>query len=408
MASVINKSPVRYVLVIFMFCALTLNGFTNMVFSARATDVMEIYNMTQAQLSSISGVSNLGGFFFSILIGFLVDKFGIRKCPAILFLLSTIVAFARIFATSYIVLWILTFLASSFWLPSTMCAPKLFSSYFDEKGMATAIGVYSSGAGMGTTLAFGVANLFPSTKAVLTFIAVGQAVILVLWLILVKDPKNAESSSAEAPSLNMLSVFKSPTMIKVMLCGGLAVGCAILINSYAVTCMIGKGMNAGLASATATAMNICLLFGGMVAGALVDKIGKFNIPYLFICAVGGIGYLLVYMFAPVGYPTMILMALFSFIVAGSIGVNMGRIALIPMTGEFGQEMTGAAGGMNQTAAGLFGWLVPVIVSMIFGDNYVGMFACGAVLFIILGLFGLTVPELGNKGKIAKKYVSNNK
>ena len=403
----VNKSPIRYALVILMFLALTMNGFTNMVFSARAVDVMELYGMTQAQLSSISGVSNLGGFFFSILVGYLVDKFGVRKFPGLVFILATAVAVLRIFAGSYWMLWILTFISSALWLPSTMLAPKLFSYYFEPKEMASAIGVYQSGAGLGTTLAFAIAASFPSTQAALTFIAVAMGVITVAWFVLVKDPeaaarKSGQASSAEAaaPSLNMFSVLKSPTMIKIMLCGGLSVGCAILINSYAVTCMIGKGMDPAMAGHTATLMNLCLLFGGMVAGFLVDKIGKYNIPYLLICAVGGIGYYLVYAFVPTGVPTMIGMCICAFIVAGSIGVNMGRIALIPMTGEFGPEMGGAAGGMNQTAAGLFGWLFPVIIATIFQDNYVGMFTCGAVCLVVLGLFGLTVPELGNKGKLA--------
>ena len=401
----VNKSPIRYALVILMFLALTMNGFTNMVFSARAVDVMETYNMTQAQLSSISGVSNLGGFFFSILVGYLVDKFGVRKFPGLVFILATVVAVLRIFAGSYWMLWILTFVSSSLWLPSTMLAPKLFSYYFDRKEMASAIGVYQSGAGLGTTLAFGIAAMFPSTQAALTFIAAAMAIITVAWFLMVKDPeaearKNGQVAAAAAPSLNMLSVLKSPTMLKIMLCGGLAVGCAILINSYAVTCMIGKGMDPAMAGQTATIMNLCLLFGGMIAGFLVDKIGKFNIPYLLICAVGGIGYAVYYIFVPVGVPTMIGMAICCLIVAGSIGVNMGRIALIPLTGEFGPEMGGAAGGMNQTAAGLFGWVFPVIIATIFQDNYVGMFICGAVFLVILGVFGLTIPELGNKGKLA--------
>lgn len=401
----VNKSPIRYALVILMFLALTMNGFTNMVFSARAVDVMELYGMTQAQLSSISGVSNLGGFFFSILVGYLVDKFGVRKFPGLVFVLATAVAVLRIFAGSYWMLWILTFISSALWLPSTMLAPKLFSYYFEPKEMASAIGVYQSGAGLGTTLAFGIAAMFPSTQAALTFIAAAMGVITVAWFVLVKDPEAEARKSgqtvAAAPSLNMFSVLKSPTMIKIMLCGGLSVGCAILINSYAVTCMIGKGMDPAMAGQTATLMNLCLLFGGMIAGFLVDKIGKYNIPYLLICAVGGVGYYLVYAFVPTGVPTMIGMCVCALIVAGSIGVNMGRIALIPMTGEFGPEMGGAAGGMNQTAAGLFGWLFPVIIASIFQDNYVGMFTCGAVCLVILGLFGLTVPELGNKGKLAQ-------
>ncbi|MCC8081357.1 MAG: hypothetical protein LIO80_05050 [Lachnospiraceae bacterium] len=85
---------------------------------------------------------------------------------------------------------------------------------------------------------------------------------------------------------------------------------------------------------------------------------------------------------------------------------MGRISLIPMTGEFGIEMAGAASGMNQTSAGLFGWLFPLIIATIFGDNYVGMFTCGAVFFVILGVFGLTVPELGSKGKLAQKAAAD--
>ena len=406
MQTVINKSPIRYALVVLMFLALALNGFTNMVFSARAVDVMATYDITQAQLTSISGVSNLGGFFFSILFGYFADRFGVRKFPLIVFGGSLVLAIAKIFAGSYILLWILTFASSALWLPATMLGPKLFSAYFEPKEMGSAMGFYMSGAGLGTTLAFAIAPRFQTTRAALTAIAIGMAVIFVAWIFLVKDPKKVEKMENEpAPKLNVLAVLKSPTMLKVMLCGGLAVGCAILINSYAVTCMIGKGMDEGLAGTTATVMNLCLLAGGIVSGFVVDKIGRYNIPYLFICVVGGVGYFVVYEFIPAGIGTTIGMAVCAFIVAGSIGVNAGRIALIPMTGEFGPEMAGAAGGANQTAAGLFGWLFPTIIAAIFQTNYVGMFICGAVIFVVLGVFGLLVPELGAKGKLAQKIAA---
>ncbi len=399
----VNTSPIRFVLVVLLFCTLTLNGFTNMVFSARAVDVMGIYDMTQAQLTSISGVSNLGGFFFSILFGFLADKFGVRKFPSVVFAGSAAVAIVRCFVSSYWPLWICTFVASSLYLPGTMLAPKILAPYFEPRKMASVMGIVGAGAGMGTTIAFGLANLFPTTRAALWFIAIGTIAVLVVWLITVKDhPEAAEGGQQqEATGRGLVNVLKSPTMIKVMICGGLAVGCAILINSYAVTCMIGKGMSEGMASATATVMNICLLFGGIVAGFIVDRVGKYNIVYLLICAIGGVGYWIVYRFVPAGMPTLVGMGICAFIVAGSIGVNMGRINLIPMTKEFGPEMVGAAGGMNNTMVGLFGWLFPVIIASIFGTNYVGMFTCGAVCFIILGCFGLLVPELGSKGKIAK-------
>jgi len=70
-----------------------------------------------------------------------------------------------------------------------------------------------------------------------------------------------------------MAVLKSKTMWKVMLCGGLSVGAAILLNSYAVTAFIGKGMEPAAASVIATIMNFCLLIGGLVAGFIVSRWG---------------------------------------------------------------------------------------------------------------------------------------
>jgi len=89
-------------------------------------------------------------------------------------------------------------------------------------------------------------------------------------------------------------------------------------------------------------------------------------------------------------------------VAGSIGVNMARIALIPVTGEFGPENIGAAGGMNQASAGLIGFVLPTIAASIFGTNYLGVWTFAAIILIIIGILGgVLTPELGPMGKLAQ-------
>ena len=74
-----------------------------------------------------------------------------------------------------------------------------------------------------------------------------------------------------------------------------------------------------------------------------------------------------------------------------------------LTGDFGMESVGTAGGVLNTAMGLFGFILPTIVASIFGDNYKGIFTLMAVFLVIIGLIGgLVIPELGEKGKLAKK------
>ncbi|CEO88507.1 MFS transporter [Syntrophaceticus schinkii] len=399
-----EKSPYKYVLVFIMTFGLCFSGFTNVIYAARALDVMQIFNMSQAQLSAISSVSNLPAFFFAIWLGNLIDKRGVRKIPIILFALATVAGVARVFSPNYTILFLLTFLGCTFFLPVNIIAPKLFAPYFSAGEMGAAIGVYSSGAGLGTTLAFALGPMFSSTKAALAFIAAGYAVMMILWIIFVKEPPKAENAPAMQKT-DMKAVLKSKTMWKVMLCGGLAVGAAILLNSYAVTAFIGKGMEPAAASVIATIMNFCLLVGGVVAGFIVSKVGRYNVPYVIICVGGAILYYLAY-WLPVGTITYVMIGIAAFVVAGSIGVNMGRIALIPVTGEFGPENIGAAGGMNQTAVGLIGFILPTIAASIFGTNYMGVWTFAAVILVIIGILGgVLTPELGPKGKLAQEQAS---
>lgn len=398
-----QKSPFKYILVFIMTVGLTFSGFTNVIFSARALEVMDIFNMSQAQLSAITSVSNLPAFFFAIWLGNLIDKRGIRKVPIILFALATIVGVLRVFSPNYTILFLLTFLASTFFLPVNIIAPKLFAPYFSAGEMGAAIGVYSSGAGLGTTLAFALGPMFSSTQGALAFIAAGYAFMLIFWIIFIKEPQKVESVSVSAMGkTDVKAVLKSKTMWKVMLCGGLSVGAAILLNSYAVTAFIGKGMEPAAASVIATIMNFCLLIGGLVAGFIVSRVGLYNVPYIIICCGGAVLYYLAY-WLPMGTITYVMIGIAAFVVAGSIGVNMARIALIPVTGEFGPENIGAAGGMNQAAAGLIGFVLPTIAASIFGTNYIGVWTFAAVILIIIGILGgVLTPELGPNGKLAQK------
>ena len=82
---------------------------------------------------------------------------------------------------------------------------------------------------------------------------------------------------------------------------------------------------------------------------------------------------------------------------------MARISLVPLTGDFGPENIGIAGGMNNTAMGLCMFVLPTIAAVALGDNYLGVFITLLVFFAVMALCGgILLPELGEKGELARR------
>ena len=113
-------------------------------------------------------------------------------------------------------------------------------------------------------------------------------------------------------------------------------------------------------------------------------------------------YYIAYMI-PVSALTYGLVAVGGVVVSGSIGVNMARIPLLPLTGEFGMEDVGIAGGMNNTAVGICGFVLPTIVANVVGSNYTVIFTLKAIFLVVIAIIGgVLMPELGEKGKLAQQ------
>ena len=404
-----QKSSMRWVILFILVFGTAMLNFSNLIFASRPTDVMEQFNMTQTQLTAISTVGQLPGAFFSVWLGHMIDKKGVRMLPGILLALAAACQIWRCFAADYVSLFIITFLAGAFFLPTQILQGKLLGVWFSREEMGTAMGIYGAGAGLGTTLAFAFGGLFPTIGIAFMVIAAGYVIEAALWFLFIKMPAGlAGGPVSEAPKGNLKNVFKSKNMWLLMICGGLSVGAALLLNSYLVNAFLAKGMAPAAASGVATLLNVCLLIGGILSGIVVSKVGRYNLPYIVICAGGAVLYYLAYML-PISPLTYVLVAAGGIIVSGSIGVNMARIPLLPLTGEFGPEDVGAAGGMNNTAVGICGFIVPVIVANFVGTNYTMIFTLMAVFLIIIAIVGgVLMPELGEKGKLAQQARAQHK
>lgn len=416
------------VLFLMVFGAAMLN-FSNMVFSARSVDVMAQFNMDQAQLTAISGIGVLPGALFSIVLGSFFDKRGprsIRYAGAVLLFLAAACQVWRVFAGSYVELFVITFLSGTFFLPTQVLPAKMIESWFERAEMGTAMGVYGAAAGIGITCAFAVGALFPTTTMALAFCAGGYVVVALYWLFAAKlpdaddpdgqvrsrgagapgqegrVPEGQVSATATAPQVSVKAVLRSKNMWLVMICGGLAAGAPLLYNSYIINAFIDKGMDLSLTSVIGVIFNIGLVVGAIVTGFIVSKAGRYNRVYTVFPLVSAAALAASY-FLPLGPQTYVLTVVGALFAACTLSVNMARIGLIPLTGDFGPENIGIAGGMNNTAMGVCMFVLPTISAVALGNNYVGVFITLAAFFAIMSICGgILLPELGEKGELARR------
>ena len=388
-------------------------NYSNMVFASRPLDVMAQYGMDQAQLTAISSIAVLPGAFFSIALGNWFDKHGsrgVRYVGAALIALAACCQLWRVYADSYVALFAITFLSGTFFLPTQVLPAKLIEAWFPRRQMGTAMGVFGASAGVGIMAVFAFGSLFPSTTVALLSCAAGFACVALLWAAFAKLPERGSGQGtgidarAGTPDVDLRAVLTSKSMWTVMVCAAFAAGAPLFLNSYMLNAFIDKGMDPAAGSLLAVVFNLSLVLGAVFAGAVASKAGRYNMPYLVLCVSGGVLFLLAYL-VPVGLQTFVLLALAGFLGAGSLALNLARIGLLPLTGEFGPENIGIAGGMNNTAMGIGMFAIPTVAAALLGSNYLGVFVTLLGFFVLMGLVGgLVVPELGEKGTLAQRAV----
>lgn len=401
------KSPTRWVVLFTLVVGMIVMNIGNFVFSTNPGPMMAKYNMDQAQLTALTTISLLPGAFFSIILGNFFDKKGpkaVRFVGAAMIAAAALCQLARVYVDSYGVLVVLTFLSGSLFLPTQVLPAKLIGAWFDAKEGSLAMGIYSAAAGTGVLLAFGLAAAVPDTFMSLMICFLAFVLVTVLWVFFGKLPEGALQTSAqpEAGKGGFKALLKSKNLWMVMLCNGVAASMPTLLNSYLVNVLLAKGMTTEVAALLGMVLSAFMIVGSIVQGSIVAKLGKMNKEYLIACGLAGVLLFAVYP-APNDVLTIVFLCVGGFCAAGGMAVNFGRVSLLPLTGDFGPESIGAAGGMVNTAMGLCGFVLPTLVASIFGANYFAVFATIGAFFILIAIVGgLIIPELGERGELAQK------
>lgn len=371
--------------------------FNLIVFPACAGHTMEAYGIGQAGLTTLASVTSVVGLFAGIIFGPLLDRYGSRKTIMIAMLIGIVFFYMRVYVTSYVLVVVLTFLASFFVGVCQVAAAKVLDTWFTKDKVSVAFAFQAGGAGIGSASAFVVGAALGLQKSLL-LVAIAYTVLLAIWILIGEDGPVA--TNAEKPSKGgMAKVYKSSYVWLLSIACSCAVGSTLLINTYCINAFLAKGLEPAGAAMMGTVINLSLLVGGYFGTFLMGVIKRYNVV-TFICFAGGAcGYLLSW-FTPLGINTWIFMAFGGLIMGGAIGLCSGRTPLVPLTGQFPQEYIGTASGALETIKGVLTFVFPIVIANLFQTNYNAIFITFGVLCVI-GIItgGLMIPELGPKGKL---------
>ena len=405
----VKKHPYRWVVLILLTLGTMLLNYSNIIFAARAMDILTEYNCNETQLALISSISFLPGVFLSAIVGRMVDKLGSKKVIVVSMILVAIFFLLRVFIHNYWALFACTLGAGICIVPAGVIPAKMLRVWFPDSEMQIAFGIYGNAPGLGTTVAFATCAIFAKVSGAFLFVAIVAAVLFLLWLLIGKNAPAGYVEQAPAPAEGAKKgtygkLLKTPFFWTILFNGFVGCGASLTINTFMILAFMGKGLET--APAVVTTMNTILLVGGILSGFIVGAIKRINISYFVQCVPGIIIFVLAW-FLPLGAYTPWLIWIGAFFWTGNVNVAMSKISLLPYTGKVDASELGAANGLMNTAISLGGFACPLIISAICqtanGLNYNLFFIIVAILYIAAGVLNLFSPELGEKGKLAKAY-----
>ncbi len=373
------------------------------IFPACAGDTMELYGVGQAQLSTLSSVTSLVGVFTGILFGRLLDVGNVKRNIAVFMIIGIALFYVRAFVYGYVWIIILTFAASLCVGICQVAAGKVVSSWFPPERVGPAMNFQVAGAGIGSALSFLLGGYLGLHRSLL-LIPICYTVLWVYWLIVGKMGPygQTEGETAKPEKGSARKVYTSKNLWMIIIAYSLAVTSSLIVNQYLINSFVYKGLGATQASLMGTFLNLALLIGGFIMTPILAGVKRFN-PLLAICMLGSAVLILLGWFLPLGGITWFCLIAGGIVFGGSLGLCVGRVPLIPMTGDFTPENIGSASGFTESIKGLISFVLPIIVATVFGTNFNAIFIVFAICGVATVICGcVAVPELGEKGKLAQE------
>lgn len=402
------KSYYRWIILAVACLALFSPNYSQYQLSPLAPQLMESFQLSMSQFSSIFAAPMLSAIFLGLISGLLVDKYGIKMVIGIGLIATAIGTCLRVFATDYMTMYIYmimvglgaTFLNSN--------AAKVIGSYFPPEKISSMMSILLASATLAMTVGMGTTGLFPSMTSAFIFAAIISVAGAVSWFIFMKNPQKNSSGEAQTPPSisigeSLKVVVKSKTIWVVGFCLSGILACNVAMSSFLPTALIGRGIDSVAAGMYASIMTLGSLAGCLSAPIMASKVGKMK-PVLFVLAViAAIGAAMAWNMTE-GF----LLGASLFIAGASISGMMPLLMSIPIQlPEIGPLYAGTAGGFTSTLQLLGAVLIPTyVITPIAGTNMNTFFILAGGCMAFVAVFVILLPEIMKKVVLEKSSALN--
>lgn len=371
-----------------------VGNFTQYQMSPIAARIMEELGLNATEYASAFSAPMAPAVFFSLVVGIVVDKLGVKKPVALALSVTVVGLVLRVFAFNYAMLYLSLFLIGFGIMLVNVNGSKILSQWFPKEKVGILLGVALAMASAGQAAALVTGALFPSTRASYLFAVVLGCFSLGWWLVFGKDkePSDKEAATQEAaPPIGqcLKVVLKNRYMWICGLCMMMTTVGGVAVASMMPSALATRGVDSVAAGVVSSAFTIGGLVGCILVPSLVSRFGGRRRLILAVLSVIYIFGILFGWRAPIGVPLFAVMFVTG-ICMGGMGPVMTAIPLqLP---EIGPLYAGTAGGVISTLQ-LLGPVVvlPYIITPAAGGDFHRYFAMAAVCVVILLVLCFFLP-----------------
>lgn len=394
--------PYRWVMLVLIALIQISTNFCNIQISALAGNVMEALNLTTAQFGAVSSCSFLGGAICGFICGTLGDKYGIKKVIAITGIISIVGTITRLFATSFLVLFISMFIIGIVMAALNANSAKVIAMWFHPTHMSVAMSIYIACSTVGAVLALSTTPIFlEKGMSINQIYIIGMITVIVavlLWIILARvKPEGAPEVKSEPIMKYIRNVIGNRHLwinsISMFCMMGAFISCSTYVVVATTTYKGLSAIEAGVLSSVSAIVAVPLM---IVIPALITKIGYMKAGTVLILIVGAVLICVSWSADNFGIGAMVLFILGVSLVGNGIPLMKQWPALLP---GIHADSVGTAGGVQSTLQNLGAFLVPsYILGTIVGTQINLIFYGIAVVVIVSAVLMLFVPDIGTKAR----------
>ena len=262
-----------------LFLAQFVGNYGDFQLAAIPARIYAAFGLTDMQFSSLVTAPMLPSIFLSIIIGLLVDRFGIPKIVGLWLLLAAAGFVLRCFAQDYTVMLIAMALSGCGCMIVNSNIAKLASALYPMDKVSRVVGILMGGANAATAVAFATTSMISSLRVIFLIPAAASVVIVALWALFARDSvfsenrapaEETEGKAQMADSLKLCLRSRSLWLAGFSLF--LILGSSMVLTNFHVTALTTlKGYSEALAGSFNSVLMVGAFLGSVFLPIFVTK-----------------------------------------------------------------------------------------------------------------------------------------